>query len=89
MVNSLTTIKIIPSDYHYATFNFFIFTFRELVRIWLELNRAVHHNQLSLAWAGGRHARGAAKRTLCTAQMCRGCNTVVIVSNTKLLDNVW
>ena len=49
---------------------------------------AVYDNQLSLAWAGGRHARGAAKRTLCTAQMCRGCNTVVIVSDKKLLDNV-
>ena len=33
-----------------------------------------------MVWGGDRHARGAAKRTLCTAQMCRGCNTVVIVS---------
>ena len=49
----------------------------------------IFQNKLSLAWAGGRHARGAAKRTLCTAQMCRGCNTVVIVSHTKLLGNVW
>ena len=43
----------------------------------------LNENKLSVVWAGGRHARGVAKRTLCTAQMCRGCNTVVIVSSIR------